>query len=240
MMKLLLLVLLVFVGCGDPADSDEPIPTLAPQFRFTLTNVSAPGSLGGANVLYAPGVFAIHDASVALYRAGQSASAGLEALAEDGMTETMLQEANETNGVVVASTFGQVETGMSYKENPISPGTSAAFRIRVEPGQRLSLATMFIQSNDIFLGTPEGGIALFDGDTPREGDITADLVYWDAGTEVNEEPGAGPNQPPRQGTPNTGETEGGTVTQLDAEADNAGFSYPPVAATVTLVVVVGE
>ena len=47
------------------------------------------------------------------------------------------------------------------------------------------------------------------------GDITNQLELWDAGTEVNEEPGVGLNQAPRQGGPDTGETENGTVRIVD-------------------------
>jgi len=36
---------------------------------------------------------------------------------------------------------------------------------------------------------------------PRTGDVTADVQLWDAGTEVNMEPGVGADQPPRQSAP---------------------------------------
>jgi hypothetical protein len=38
---------------------------------------------------------------------------------------------------------------------------------------------------------------------------------WDAGTEVNQEPGIGPDQGPRQKAPNTGKAENGMVRKID-------------------------
>jgi hypothetical protein len=66
---------------------------------------------------------------------------------------------------------------------------------------------MFGQSNDLFYsnGCP---IALFDASgEPKSGEMTSQLSLWDAGTEVNEEPGLGPNQGPRQKTPDAGIAE---------------------------------
>ena len=41
------------------------------------------------------------------------------------------------------------------------------------------------------------------------------LVMWDAGTEVNQEPGIGPDQGPHQKAPNTGKAENGMVRKID-------------------------
>ena len=79
------------------------------------------------------------------------------------------------------------------------------------PGDLLSLTTMMGQSNDWFYAPAESGIALFKNDKPISGDITAQIILWDAGTEVNQEPGIGPDQGPRQKAPNTGEAENGVV-----------------------------
>ena len=42
---------------------------------------------------------------------------------------------------------------------------------------------------------------------PVSGVLTAQIGLWDAGTEVNQEPGFGPHQAPRQAAPNTGASE---------------------------------
>ena len=47
------------------------------------------------------------------------------------------------------------------------------------------------------------------------------ILLWDLGTEVNETPGFGPNQPLRQSGANTGPDEGGVIREVDD-----GFRYP--------------
>ena len=66
---------------------------------------------------------------------------------------------------------------------------------------------------------------------PTSGDVTGDVMLWDAGTEVNEAPGAGPNQAPRQTAANTGPDENGVVRPV-----SDGFTYPPVSEVIQVVV----
>ena len=107
---------------------------------------------------------------------------------------------------------------------PIFPGEAYEFSFTARPNDRLNFATMFVQSNDLFVAPSHAGISLFDrSGNPIEGDITAYLNLLDAGTEVNEEPGVGPNQAPRQSGPNTGPDENGVVRVVDD-----GYSYPAV------------
>jgi hypothetical protein len=93
----------------------------------------------------------------------------------------------------------------------IRPGQAFEFTVTAAPGQKLSLVTMFGQSNDWFYA-PRSGIDLFNSNgQPIRGDVTAQIGLWNAGTEVDEEPGIGPNQGPRQQAPNTGVDENGMV-----------------------------
>ena len=81
---------------------------------------------------------------------------------------------------------------------------------------KLSFATMFVASNDLFFAPLGSGITLYDeSGQPTSGDITDQVFLWDAGTEVNEEPG-GANQPPSQVGPDTGKDENGVVLLLDS------------------------
>jgi hypothetical protein len=74
-----------------------------------------------------------------------------------------------------------------------------SFTIAAQPGDLLSFATMFGQSNDCFYGPKGGAIALFDQNgRPLMGDHAVEVVLYDAGTEVNQAPGVGPDQGPRQ------------------------------------------
>ena len=107
---------------------------------------------------------------------------------------------------------------------PALPGKAYEFTVTAKPGDRLSFTTMFGQSNDLFYAPGPKGIALFDKGQPVSGDMTAQLELWDAGTEVNEEPGFGPNQAPRQAAPNTG-----TAEHLKVGRVKDSFSYPKTA-----------
>jgi hypothetical protein len=102
------------------------------------------------------------------------------------------------------------------------------------PDDRLTFATMFVASNDLFFA-PDAGIALFDDEgAPFEGDVTDQVLLWDAGTEVNEEPGVGGSQAPNQPEPNTGTEEAGVVL-LIGDVDD-GFVYPPIADVIRVTV----
>ena len=134
---------------------------------------------------------------------------------------TMMMPTTNTFKVTVTN----ISTGKDYFASGttglIMPGESYSFSFHAGKGHYLQFGTMFVQSNDLFIAPPDEGLALYDGDTPLTGDITGMLLLWDAGTEVNEEPGVGPNQPPRQSGPNTGMDENGTVHLV-----NDGFTYP--------------
>ena len=91
---------------------------------------------------------------------------------------------------------------------------------------------MWGQSNDLFYAPGPDGIALFDKKgTPVSGEITNRFQLWDAGTEVNEEPGFGPNQGPRQSGPNTGPSEHNPVNHVKDH-----YSYPEVSKVLRITV----
>ena len=97
---------------------------------------------------------------------------------------------------------------------PATPGKAFEFEVTAKPGDRLSFSTMFGQSNDLFYSPGFVGIPLFKrGGRPVDGDVTRYVYLWDAGTEVNQEPGLGADQAPRQAGPNTGESEHKRVRQ---------------------------
>jgi hypothetical protein len=114
---------------------------------------------------------------------------------------------------------------------PIAPGGAFEFEIEAELGHRLSFASMFVPSNDLFFSPGEEGITLWpeDGD-PVDGDVTDSVDLFDAGTEPNGEPGFDPDQAPAQDSPDQGGNEGGVVQAL-SEVDD-GFEYPAVEDTV--------
>lgn len=172
---------------------------------------------------FAPGVWAVHNSSVQLFTSGQADNGGgLENLAEDG--DPSIINASIT-GMAGISSNGVFNTPVgSSGPGPLLPGNSYEFSFTAESDQKISFATMLVQSNDLFIGTNDTGFDLFDAnETPITGDITSSLSLWDAGTEVNEKPGIGLNQPLRQNGANTGADENGLVQIV-----NDGFTYPAV------------
>ena len=105
------------------------------------------------------------------------------------------------------------------------PGNMYKFSFEAGPGTKLSFATMFVSSNDLFYAPSGKGIELFSGSLALTGDITSQIMLYDAGTEVNEEPGSGPNQP-LNGGGGVGMAEGGVVKDIGMVND--GFTYPMV------------
>ncbi len=105
------------------------------------------------------------------------------------------------------------------------PGNSYEFTFNAGLGSKLSFATMFVKSNDLFYAPSGDGLNLYMDDAPISGDITSMVMLWDAGTEVNEEPGTGANQPLNGGGA-VGPAENGMVKMIDKVND--GFMYPSV------------
>ncbi|HEC11482.1 MAG TPA: hypothetical protein ENI86_18240 [Acidimicrobiales bacterium] len=100
---------------------------------------------------------------------------------------------------------------------PLLPGSSYEATIYANPGESLSFATMFVQSNDWFVAPGMAGIPLYDADgNPVSGEISDMLYVWDAGTEADQPVGQGADQAPRQAGPDTGADDpDNTVRMVD-------------------------
>lgn len=200
-------------ACGeDPTNGNENENgngngggTDAQRFVLTLENASGSSALPGP---LSPGVVVVHAPEVTLFTENApDAGLGLVDIAEDG-TPGPLQSALASLDGVRQSTAFDTPDGAANPA-PIFPGESYRVEFDAEPGDRLNLATMLIQSNDIFAGPDPSGIPLFDVDgNALSGDISERVVLWDAGSEANQAPGFGPDQAPRQSGPDTGRAEG--------------------------------
>jgi len=165
---------------------------------------------------FAPGVYAISTQGYPLFESGRlDKGVGLEALAEDG-SPGALDASLESVASVWSHAVFSVPNGMSSGA-PIFPGEYYEFSFEAQEGDYLNLATMLVQSNDLFVAFDDMGIALFNNGVAKTGDVTSMLKIWDAGTEVNEYPGAGNNQAPRQIGANTGASETKLVMEVDNE-----------------------
>ena len=202
----------IFGGFGDDdIDGGDGDDTLVGggQIEVTVTNLQA--TEGG---LLTPFVLATQNDTYDFFNVGGTASGSLEALAEDGATGPRIDAALASGGVfaAVATPGGLLNPGdsrtVTFYANPNNPLT-----------QNLSFASMFLPSNDAFIGNDDPtAIPIFDDAgnlIVRTGDdaffITGDDVY-DAGTEVNDEADA-TTPLLGQAAPNTGTTEGGVIRQ---------------------------
>lgn len=203
-------------------DRGEGLQALAEDGDPTLLAASLAAQTGVTQLL-APGVYAIHTSANPLFTPGDAdRGMGLESLAEDGDPGVLAGNLTGAAGVSGSGVFS-VPAGAAAP-GPLTPGNRYEFEFEASAGENLSFATMLVQSNDLFLAPSGDGISLFNQDgSPRTGDVTGQIMLWDAGTEVNELPGVGLNQAPRQSGPNSGPAENGTVHLV-----NDGFSYPPV------------
>ena len=186
-------------------------------------------NLEGSTTPLAPGVWAVHHQEDPIFTEGVAdRGQGLEALAEDGNPDQLGAALPNQSGVDSSNIFN-TPVGATAP-GPLLPGNAYEFTVTAFPSDRLTFATMFVQSNDLFFAPNGAGIAFFNENIPTNGDVTNQVALWDAGTEVNEEPGNGANQPPASG----GEEENGTV-QLVSNV-NDGFTYPAVDATLRVTI----
>lgn len=193
-------------------------------FKVRIENISTPDGIrteGNAKYPFAlsPGLFVVNHRKNYFFNAGDKADAALEAQAEDGNPELLSKKYLTKVGGIFQGVFN-TPVGAD-KAAPILPGGAYEFTFTATEGMRLSLIAMFGQSNDLFYA-PKQAIELFDANgNALTGDITANLFLWDAGTEVNQAPGVGDEQAPRQKMANTGKAENGKVGMV-----KDGFMYP--------------
>lgn len=178
----------------------------------------------GINTPIAPVAWTVHQGANPLFSVGHRASAGLESLAEDGSPAALVASLGDSNSGAAVVGRGAGGPGPIF-----GPHGNYSFEIMAAPGDDLSLAFMFVQSNDWFYGINR--LPLFDAaGKARSGNVTHYVTLYDAGTEVDQTPGFGSNQAPRQAGPNTGPAQGGVVS-----AANFAHSSGVVHVTVTAV-----
>ena len=192
------------------------------QIQVTVTNLQEPD--GG---LLTPVFLATGNGAYDFFNLGSPASGSLESLAEDGATAARITAALNSGGVNQA---------LATENGPLAPGASRSVVLDAlnsnDLTQFLSFASMFIPSNDAFIGNDDPQeIDLFDAEgnlIERVGAdafvVTGDDVY-DAGTEVNDEVPEN-TAALAQMAPDTGVTEGGVVRQHEGFQGSARFGGP--------------
>ena len=192
-------------------------------FKVRIENISNPDGLAAADgskypFALSPGMYIVSSDKASFFKAGKRSSDGLESQAEDGSPDLLSKNLLTKVGTSNMGIFN-TPVGMD-KAAPILPNGAYEFTFTAQEGMKLNLIAMYGQSNDLFYA-PEKAIDLFVNGTALSGDITDRLMLWDAGTEVNQAPGIGDQQAPRQKAPNTGTDEKGVVNLV-----KDGFSYP--------------
>lgn len=194
------------------------------KFTVTIENIGSPEGVSTADgsrypFALSPGLFIVNHKDQWFFDEGKKAGPALEAQAEDGSPEQLSKRLLTKVGSIYMGIFN-TPVGAD-KPGPLLPGSSYEFTFTGTENMKLDLIAMFGQSNDLFYA-PKKAIELFDKDgDPISGDITDKLFLWDAGTEVNQAPGVGDEQAPRQKMPNTGKAENGVVRPV-----SDGFAYP--------------
>lgn len=226
----------------DNGNIDTPIDNGIADAAAEVTGVTTPIS---------PPVIAVHSQDFQAFTVGEAAGEGIETVAEDGFPADMLGgndlpppperalvDILEAQDAVrsVGAFPNPNGNAAALEPGPQGQGEGVQFTVTASPGDRLFLASMYVQSNDYFYAFGEGGLALFnESGTPVSGDITSEVVLYDAGTEVDEEPGVGLTQKLRQGATaeDVGTDEGGSITAVVAAGAeggfNNGYNYPPTA-----------
>lgn len=181
---------LAIVSCGN----EDYVDTAKGKFfTVTIENISTnttlqPGALPNRTAPVGNGVWAVITGND-LFTLREPADEGTSRLAEDCFTSYKTAILSEEPFVKTHGEF--VAPGGPDQDIAIFAGESTTFLIQAEPGEKLQIQTMFVQSNDWFYSFRNGGIELFNGETPVSGDFTSELVLYDAGTEADEMPGIG-------------------------------------------------
>lgn len=130
---------------------------------------------------FSPPVAATHERGMHVFRVGNNASDELAAIArggDEGPLANLLRSSDDVSDVV------DVARPLTPAGKTIGAFTDTVeFDITAEPGDRFSLATMLICTNDGFLGVDAVKL-------PKHGARSFDLAGYDAGREENTEKSA--------------------------------------------------
>jgi len=217
-MKYLALAAAMFIssnGLPGLASANGDKPT---KFTIRIENITKPDAFIASNgvkwsLAFSPGTAVVHTDAAPIFAAGQKdRGKGLEAQSEDGDPSKLAGALKGAKGIRSVVVYNKPVGAKGA--GPITPGGAYEMSVSAVPGDKLSITLMMGQSNDWFYAPAEAGIDLFKDGKAISGDISNQMMLWNAGTEVDQEPGIGPDQGPRQKAPNTGAAENGVVSKV--------------------------
>lgn len=174
-------------------------------YRITVENLTPAGSQP-----LSPVGTVVHHRRADVWSPGHPASAAVSAVAEDAGLPIFVDTYSKTPGVRSATVGGAA---------PIGPGASVSFDVEARPGDRLSLVSMLVNTNDAFTGLDSVRL----GRHTREYDVGA----YDAGTEANnEDPGFIPG--PAGNSPGVRDPEGDVIRHHEGLLGQSGEIDPAV------------
>lgn len=180
-------------------------------------SLGAPLRLSSSYTPFSPGVaYAFSSSKDPLFTQGEAvkANSGVKELAESGTNQAAYDYLKGEN----------ITVAKSEQPGGVAPGSELTFTIQAKPGDKLGFATMFVKSNDWIISYNNNGVELFDGTTPRTGELESVNTYlFDVGTEKDETIGFGEYQPMgTKGSMSAGPDTNTTIRRV-AEIDDVQF-----------------
>ncbi|EKO3823121.1 spondin domain-containing protein [Vibrio harveyi] len=168
-MKYRILLVAASVGllAGCPSDDDNDV---VKSYRYTINVANLT-----ANQPMSPLAILAHNDKYKLFEIGKSSSIELEHLAEGGSNAELLA-LKDSNDYVYQTLSGN---GL------VLPGSSDSVTFTVDPHKAgyVSVASMFVNTNDAFVG--ETGLSLKSLAVGESYEVSMNV--WDSGTELNDE-----------------------------------------------------
>jgi hypothetical protein len=159
--------LVTLSACSDNDSSDKINNAMTQSYALTVSNLSS-------NQPLSPLAIAIHGENYTAWSVGEEPSVGLEKLAESGDGSDFLAEASDSGAYTTESGAGLILPGESETIDLESISSDDL---------KLTFASMFVNTNDAFIGKQGLDLASLDvGDQ-----MTVLIPVYDAGTEANSE-----------------------------------------------------
>ena len=160
-----------------PVSAFASTATYTIQFQGDWTSADTPdGVPGGAH--FSRLIGAVHNADVTFLRSGETATAGIESMAETGGTSVLMSEVTSAGPNALGVVRGDT--------NSIGPTDMKSLTVTLTTDHPLvTLVTMIAPSPDWFVGV--SGLSLLDAGGNWLSSHEVQLYPWDAGTENGDE-----------------------------------------------------